>query len=108
MSQATKTSAKRIRKYKWNKSKTRRIYDLSADDVVLLIRSHIRRALGDTDENRSTVYAERGFFHIRLARSVAAASIADDYWRQALRKGLNLRRPSLGLAIRAMHGEVLT
>lgn len=108
MSQVAKTNAKRIRKYKWARNKKRKIYDLGADDVILLIKSHIRRTMGDWMENNAQVYAERGFFYIGLPFRRPINVIADDYWRQALRDGIRLRRPSVGLALRAMHGEVLT
>lgn len=103
-----KKVAVRIRKYKWASDGKRKIYLMSADNVILTIREHIRKTMGDEMENGARVFAERGFFYIGLPYRRPLNAVADNYWRQALRNGIRLRRVSVGLAIRAMHGEILT
>lgn len=85
----------------------RRRFRLSSDQVCAIIQTQIREALGDRAENRATVYAKTGFFHIRLS-PINIRRIKDVFWRKYLREGGNLRRYSLGLMFRAMRGEVLT
>jgi len=93
-----------------------RVYSLASDQVVSLIAQHIRRVFGDEVENKhSEVYASRGYFFVKVnppprlgGKLGSGAAIKDPYWRTALKEGLNLRRYSLGLVFRALHGEILT
>lgn len=87
---------------------SRKVYVMDPDDVVQTIRLHIRTMMGDWMENNAKVFGTRGFFYIKLPYRRPLNVVEDDFWRQVLREGINLRRVSVGLAIRAMHGEVLT
>lgn len=86
----------------------RKRFDLAADEVVAVIKKHIRRTMGDWMENNANVYADHGTFLIKLPYRTPLNVIADNFWREAFRGGIRLRRYSIGLALRAMHGEVLT
>lgn len=89
-------------------SSARRVYQMKPDEVIALIREHVRRACGDWMENNSTIYAYAGVFFVKLPYRRPLNIVTDDYWRKALRDGINLRRHSLGLLFRALRGEQLT
>lgn len=91
--------------------KLRKKYRLTSDEVVLLIKRHIRETMGDFVENSSRVYGvSGGYFYVRLPRNRrrVVESVVDAEWRKLLTYGIHLRRYSIGLALRAMHGEQLT
>lgn len=82
---------------------------MTPDEVVATIKWHIRKTMGDWMENNAKVYGKRGgVFFIKLPYRRPLNVVADDFWRNEFRRGTNLRRHSIGLALRAMHGEVLT
>lgn len=85
-------------------------FKLNPDEVVAAIKKHIRRALGDKAENHATVYASSGYFYIQMNadRHAWGKLIRDEWWRNEISQGTNLRRYSIGLLLRAIHGEVLT
>lgn len=94
----------------------RKRYRMAPDDVIAIIRRHVRRVFGDEVENKySQVHASRGFFFVRVnppprlaGQMGRGAYVRDIFWRQELKRGVNLRRFQVGLALRAMHGERLT
>lgn len=83
---------------------------MTADEVVATIKKHIRKALGDSAENHATVYATSGYFYVQMNadRHAWGKLIRDEWWRQEISHGTNFRRYSIGLLLRAIHGEVLT
>lgn len=81
---------------------------MTPDEVVAVIRKHIRQTMGDWMENNATVFSRSGYFYVRLPYRTAINRVGDDAWRAMFREGVNLRRYSIGLALRAMHGEELT
>lgn len=87
-----------------------RRYKMDPGDVIKIIKKHILATMGDDMENRAVVYGKRGFFYIKLpTRPVTRVRVIKDiFWQGALCSGMPLRRVSVGLALRAMHGEVLT
>lgn len=89
----------------------KQIQSLRVGDIaVATIKKHIRRALGDKAENHATVYASSGYFYIQMNadRHAWGKLIRDEWWRNEISQGTNLRRYSIGLLLRAIHGEVLT
>lgn len=83
-------------------------FKMRPNEVVDMIREHVLKTMGDWMQNNADVHASHGFFYIRLPYRTAINNVADDAWRQMFRRGINLRRHSIGLALRAMHGELLT
>lgn len=83
-------------------------YKMAADEVIAVIKKHIRKTMGDWMENNAVVHAANGFFFIKLPYRRPINHVEDNFWRATFRQGVKLRRHSIGLALRAMHGEVLT
>lgn len=100
---------KLVRQFTKFKGTNKRKYRLTPDEVVGLIKRHIRRTMGDWMENNSEVYgAQGGFFFIKLPYRTAINHVEDDFWRNAFRTGVKVKRHSIGYVLRAMHGELLT
>jgi hypothetical protein len=83
-------------------------YLMSADKVCSLIAQCVRKTMGDWMENNADIHAANGYFVIKLPYRTPLNTVTDDFWRKAFKEGIKLRRVSVGLALRAMRGEILT
>lgn len=83
-------------------------FKMRPNEVVDMIKEHILKTMGDWMQNNADVHATQGFFYIRLPYRRPLNAVVDDVWRVMFKDGVNLRRHSIGLALRAMYGEVLT
>lgn len=91
-----------------SRSTGRRVYELSADEVIEIIREHVRRACGDQFLSRAVIRTSSSLFYIRLPYQRPLNIVADKFWRLTFKNGDRFRRHSLGLVFRALRGEELT
>jgi hypothetical protein len=103
---AAVTDGQRVREFV--RVKGRKQYIHTADEVIAIIKRHVRRTMGDWMEDNAKIFANHGTFFIKLPYRRPLNVIADEFWRGAMKKGIRLHRHSIGLALRAMHGEILT
>jgi len=103
-----KVRAKHEQTYSASGGKQRRTYKMAPEQVIEIIKKHVMVTMGEWMYENCDVRGDRGFFYIRLPYRRPINHVEDDAWRAMFREGIRLRRYSIGLALRAMHGEHLT